>query len=100
MPSIPTPADSALPSGSLVVVTGVTAFVGAHVANQVLERGFRVRGLVRDVRMAAWLEERFGSEYGRGTYEVAHVPDLSVWGALNESMQDVSEQLLLFYELC
>ncbi|KAK5124646.1 hypothetical protein LTR85_001359 [Meristemomyces frigidus] len=90
MSPIPVPSNSVLPPGSLILVTGITSFVGGHVADQLLKRGFRVRGVVRDLSKAEWLEDRFEKDYGKGTYEVAHVPDLSVKGALDESMKDVS----------
>ena len=36
-----------------VLVTGATGFVGWHVARQLLERGERVRALVRDPALSA-----------------------------------------------
>ncbi|KAF8992659.1 hypothetical protein BDQ17DRAFT_1546355 [Cyathus striatus] len=35
-------------SGKLVLVTGVTGFIAGHVADQLLQKGYRVRGTVRD----------------------------------------------------
>jgi dihydroflavonol-4-reductase len=41
-----------------VAVTGATGFLGAYIALALLERGLRVRGVVRDPSSGAWLEER------------------------------------------
>ncbi len=50
-----------------VLVTGATGFVGWHVARQLLERGERVRALVRDpARSAQALAELAGIETVRG----------------------------------
>ena len=50
-----------------VLVTGATGFVGWHVARQLLERGERVRALVRDpARSAKALAELAGIEDGAG----------------------------------
>ncbi|KAF7798667.1 hypothetical protein EIP86_009891 [Pleurotus ostreatoroseus] len=39
-------------SGSLVLVTGVSGFLGAHIVHQLLEAGYRVRGTVRSKKVA------------------------------------------------
>jgi dihydroflavonol-4-reductase len=41
-----------------VAVTGATGFLGAYIALALLERGLRVRGVVRDPSSGAWLKER------------------------------------------
>ncbi|TFK32304.1 hypothetical protein BDQ12DRAFT_707710 [Crucibulum laeve] len=38
-------------SGKLVLVTGVTGFIAGHVANQLLEKGYRVRGTTRGAKV-------------------------------------------------
>lgn len=45
------------------MVTGVTGFVGSHVAKALLERGYRVRGTVRDLEKAAWLVNNIFKDY-------------------------------------
>ncbi|KAF8154863.1 hypothetical protein B0H34DRAFT_540865 [Crassisporium funariophilum] len=37
-------------SGELILVTGVTGFIAGHVAEQLLQRGYRVRGTVRSAK--------------------------------------------------
>lgn len=41
--------------GSLVVVTGANCNISSHVVDQLLQRGYRVRGIVRDVSKSQWL---------------------------------------------
>jgi hypothetical protein len=42
------PIDSpAVPNGSLVVVTGATGFIGSHISDQFLQRGYKVRATTR-----------------------------------------------------
>ena len=45
-------AELALKPGSSVLVTSVNGFIGSHVADQLLARGYHVRGTVRDVAKA------------------------------------------------
>jgi len=59
-----------------VAVIGVSGFVGSHVAAELLERGYAVRGALRDPdRARPWLEEALGSR-GRLTLHRADVFDL------------------------
>jgi nucleoside-diphosphate-sugar epimerase len=39
-------------SDSVVLVTGVNGFLGSHIADQLLNAGFRVRGTVRSIPKA------------------------------------------------
>ncbi|KAF6809159.1 hypothetical protein CPLU01_15553 [Colletotrichum plurivorum] len=67
---------TAIPPGSWVLVSGATGHVAAHTVKQFLERGFRVRGTVRDLETAAWLvEDVFKPSADRGDLELVHVPD-------------------------
>jgi len=43
-------------SGPLAVVTGATGFVGSHIADELLQRGARVRCIVRRSSSLRWLE--------------------------------------------
>jgi nucleoside-diphosphate-sugar epimerase len=46
-----------IPHGSGVLLTGAKGFLVAHVITKFSNRGFRVRGVVRDAQQAAWLLE-------------------------------------------
>ncbi|KAF5557312.1 aldehyde reductase 2 [Fusarium phyllophilum] len=82
---------TAIPTGSWVLVTGATGFVASHVTRQLLQRGFKVRGTVRDQAKAQWLiDDHFKSYAESGSYELVTVPDLSATGAFDEAVKGVS----------
>jgi len=71
------PKDAVLPPGSKILVTGANGYIGSHVADQLLQRGYLVRGTVRDAAKQAWLTELFDKEYGSGKFEIAEVKELT-----------------------
>ncbi|RKL33148.1 hypothetical protein BFJ72_g10164 [Fusarium proliferatum] len=83
--------STAIPTGSWVLVTGATGFVASHVTRQLLQRGYKVRGTVRDQAKAQWLiDDHFKSYADSGSYELVTVPDLSAAGAFDEAVKGVS----------
>ncbi|KAH0162647.1 NAD(P)-binding protein, partial [Aureobasidium melanogenum] len=82
------PASAVLKPGSLILITGVTGYIGAHLADQLLLRGYKVRGVVR--KPAEWLLQIFDSKYGKGSFETWFVADLTDEEALSKAMQGVS----------
>ena len=61
----------ALPKGSRVLVTGLGGFLASHVAKQLLDRGYKVRGTVRDPSANAWItDEMFADATQRGDLEL------------------------------
>ena len=85
--------DVAIPKDSLVLVTGVTGFIGGNVADQFLHYGHRVRGTTRNAAKAAWLSDLFEKRYGAGRFELVSVPDMAADGAFDDAakgmLQDV-----------
>ena len=80
-----------IPKGSWVLITGVTGHIAAHTTKMFLERGFRVRGTVRDLEAAAWLTEGiFKSFVDGGDLELVQVPDLSAKHAFDAAIKGVS----------
>lgn len=79
--------DLAIPKGSLVLVTGVTGFVASHIAREFLERGYKVRGTVRDMTKASWLLDVFKA-YGEALQLVV-VRDLGVEHAFDNAIRGV-----------
>lgn len=79
-----------IPKGSTVLVTGVTGFIGAQVADQLIESGYKVKGVVRSLDKAEWLFSRFDSLYGAGHFKAVEVHDMIKYGAYDEAVQGVS----------
>lgn len=85
--TIPGIASPAVPYGEFIVVSGVTGFIGSHVADQLLTAGYKVRGTTRSVRKGVWAEEYFKKKYGSDNFELREVPDMAAEGAFDEVVQ-------------
>jgi len=90
MSPITLPKDAVLPPGSLILVTGITGYIGAHVGDQLLQYGYRVRGVVRDLDKAQPLTRHFHNKYGKSTYETYLCADQTIAGSLDAGLKDVS----------
>lgn len=87
-----------IPTGSGVLVTGASGFLASHIIWQFLNRGFRVRGTVRDVAQSAWLlEGRFKTYAEKGALELVAVPDLGIDGVFDEAVKGVAAILHVAY---
>lgn len=75
----------AIPPGSTVLVTGANGFIGSHVADQLIQAGFLVRGTSRDTTKTAWMTEMFDKKYGKGKFEAVVVKDMAENGAFDEA---------------
>ncbi|KAJ5321955.1 cinnamoyl-CoA reductase [Penicillium brevicompactum] len=64
-------ASETLPPQSRILVTGANGFIASHIINLLLQRGYRVRGTVREPR--PWLDQLF-QKYD---YESVILPDLA-----------------------
>lgn len=83
--------QSSIPKGSWVLVTGATGFVGSHTVKAFLERGYKVRGTVRDLKKASWLVSNTFKFYAdRGDFELTVVADLGADHAFDEAVRGVS----------
>lgn len=69
--------------GSQVLVTGVSGFIGSHIADQLLAEGYLVTGTTRDLSKVAWLQDLFNGKYGEGRFAVVEVPDIGKPGAFD-----------------
>ncbi|EGN92982.1 hypothetical protein SERLA73DRAFT_172493 [Serpula lacrymans var. lacrymans S7.3] len=72
---------------SKVLVTGANGFIAVWLVNNLLERGYTVRGTVRSEAKAQYLRERFSS-YG-DKHEVVVVEDVTKDGAFDEAVKDI-----------
>ncbi|KAK5657960.1 hypothetical protein OQA88_2512 [Cercophora sp. LCS_1] len=83
--------QTTLPKGSWVLVTGATGYVATQVVKQFLERGYKVRGTVRDACKASWLiHDVFELHADCGSFELIEVPDLAADHAFDEAVKGVS----------
>ncbi|KAK7716924.1 hypothetical protein SLS64_002467 [Diaporthe eres] len=82
--------NPAVPKGSTVLVTGANGLLGSHIADQFLEYGYKVRGTVRDTEKNAWLQALFDKKYGKGSFELFKVADLTSEGAFDEAVKGTS----------
>lgn len=76
---------SQLAPGSRVLVTGVTGFIGAHLAEQLLKSGYIVKGTSRGGAKANHLRNYF-SQY-RTKFEIVEIADMQKDGAYDEAVK-------------
>lgn len=70
-----------------MLVTGVNGYIASHIAKQLLEHGYRVRGTVRDASKADYMHVLFDENYGKDVFEVQIVKDMATDGAFDEVMK-------------
>ena len=75
----------AIAPGSLVLVTGANGFIASHVADQLMQAGYRVRGTSRDTTKTQWIQELFDKRYGAGKFEAVVVKDMAEEGAFDDA---------------
>ena len=73
----------------LVLLTGPNGFVGAHVLSGLLNAGYRVRGVVRSLAKATYLEKSHAEHVKSGDLTFECVPDIQRDSALDAAMADV-----------
>jgi nucleoside-diphosphate-sugar epimerase len=88
--SNPIEMSPAIPKDSIVLVTGVNGYIGSHVADQLMEAGYRVRGTARSASKVKDLGALWEKKFGHGRFEVAIVKDMSHEGAFDEAIKGVS----------
>jgi nucleoside-diphosphate-sugar epimerase len=82
--------DSRLPKGSTILVTGVTGYIGSWVAHEALALGYKVRGAVRSIEKAAWLQSHFDSAFTPGQYSQVLLADVSDEAGFKEAIKGVA----------
>lgn len=73
--------------GATIFVTGVNGLIGSYIVDQLLVRGYNVRGAVRDVEKSKWLKEYFDSKYSNVNFEMVAVPDMTVEGCYDDLVE-------------
>lgn len=76
-----------VPKGSIVLVTAANSFLGSHIVDQYLRSGYKVRGAVRDPAKDAWALDTFTKLYGKDSFELVAVPDMTAFGAFDEAIK-------------
>jgi len=82
-----------VPPGGLVLVTGVTGFIGSYVASELLGLGYRVRGTVRSSDKAAWVTQAMTERHPSADFEAVVLPDLNIaeaWGATLKGVDGIA----------
>ncbi|KAI4249587.1 MAG: hypothetical protein LQ352_005570, partial [Teloschistes flavicans] len=74
----------AIPLNSLMIVTGISGYIGSYVADQLLLSGHRVRGTVRTPEKGQWVRDSFGTKYDAGKSETAIISDMASPGTFDE----------------
>ncbi|GAA5840560.1 hypothetical protein JCM11251_007615 [Rhodosporidiobolus azoricus] len=83
----------AVSTDSFVLLTGASGFLAAHIAQQLLQRGFRVRGTVRSAAKGEYLDNLFRKEGIADKWEWVIVEDVEEEGAFNEAIKGVDAVL-------
>jgi nucleoside-diphosphate-sugar epimerase len=82
--------QKAVPDGCWVLVIGAASFVGSHVVDEFLQKGYKVRAMDYDVSKASWLaEDQFKSYTITGHFEFVCVPDILAKNAFVEVLKGV-----------
>ncbi|KAJ3185390.1 hypothetical protein HDU87_000007 [Geranomyces variabilis] len=79
---------AAFPASGTILVTGITGFVGSHVAEGFLAKGYRIRGTLRSAAKAKSLEIRWNAAGYAGKFEFVSA-DLSAENAFLEAAHGV-----------
>lgn len=81
----------AIPTGSWILVTAANGHTGSHVVFELLRRGFKVRGTVRDLKSSQWLlQEEIVAPYAKnGDIELV-LADTSKPNDFDKAMQGVA----------
>ncbi|KAL1962339.1 hypothetical protein VTN77DRAFT_9752 [Rasamsonia byssochlamydoides] len=72
-----------------VLITGVTGFIGAHVALKLLQAGFTVRGAVRSRKKGELLLQQPVFREYTAKFHVVEVPNIEETGAFDEAVKGV-----------
>lgn len=80
-------ADSVLPKGSTILVTGATGSVGGPVALEILKAGYKVRAAVRNQSKGGILIEALTAKGFGDAVETVVVTDMTAPGALDSALQ-------------
>lgn len=78
-----------VPPEGLVLVTGVSGFVGSHIASRLLGLGYRVRGIVRSEDKAVWVKEGMARCHPAPAFETVIIADLTILKSWDKAVKSV-----------
>lgn len=78
---------TAVPPGSLILVTGANGFIGSHTTDLLLQRGFRVRAAIRSIAKGGWLQAYADQTYGDGQLELVIINNMAAPGAYDSAIR-------------
>jgi nucleoside-diphosphate-sugar epimerase len=81
--------EVAIPAGATIFVTGVNGLVGSYIVDELLARGYKVRGAVRSVEKASWLLSYFEEKYGEAMLELVEVPDFTADQCYHDAVKGI-----------
>ena len=76
--------------GDTVLVTGATGYIGAHVVEELIAAGYKVRGVSRSIDKAQFLAKLMEKKFGKGKLEIVEVPDMIADDAYDKAVKGVS----------
>ena len=90
--------SAAIPTGSLILVTGANGYIASHIVDQLLQLDYRVRGTSRTATKLEWLKARSDVKYGKDKFEIAVVKDMAEPGAFDQAVEGFTDlSTLLFF---
>ncbi|KAI5370434.1 Putative NAD-dependent epimerase/dehydratase, NAD(P)-binding domain superfamily [Septoria linicola] len=82
--------NKAIPVGSLVLVTGINGYIASHVADQLLKRGYRVRGTARSTEKLNAIVKTLKARTPGAVVEGVVIEDMQADGAFAQAVQDAA----------
>jgi len=76
--------------GDIVLVTGVSGYIGSHVAEELIAAGYKVRGTSRSSAKVQYLVDHLNKKFGPGNIEIIEVPDMIKDDAYDAAVVGVS----------
>lgn len=76
-----------IPKDSIFLVTGVSGYIGSHVADQLMQAGFRIRGTTRNMSKVQGLSALWEKKFSKDRFEMVTVSNMSRDGAFDEAVK-------------